>query len=199
MNNELFSHEMIEQSRKIIESLISKSLLYDVEVMIYNGVLVFVVDNTLLYEIELKNPIDIGLITFKYSNIIDYPVDIGISSCFNNVYIKNRLFSLYTNYKDLLIKNNIVAQNTQLRDDEIFESLANLKAGEGMRYYNMIGNNMINYKIPIFSGFPNLNKQDTIGIDIRELPDNIHLLVDMNIFKKKINRNIHIYYRIIKL
>ena len=199
MNNKVFKHEMIEQSRKIIESLISKTLLADTEVLILNEILVFVVDNTLLYEIPLKNPIDIGIITFKYSDILTSIEELELDSCYPDIYIQNKLNSVYYNYKNRLSDNLIVAQNTQLRDDEIYESLTSLRAGEGMKYYNMIGKDMVNYKIPVFNGFPNLNKQDEIGMTVYDMLDQSHLLVDMNIFKKKINRNIHIYFRILKL
>ena len=53
-------------------------------------------------------------------------------------------------------------------------------------------------EIPMFAGFLSSNKQDKIGITVNDLLDN-HLLIHYTIFKKKINRNIHMYYRILKL
>ena len=136
---------------------------------------------------------------FKYSDILTSVEELELDSCYPDIYIQNKLNSVYYNYKNRLSDNYIVAQNTQLRDDEIYESLTSLRAGEGMKYYNMIGKDMVNYKIPVFNGFPNLNKQDEIGMTVYDMLDQSHLLVDMNIFKKKINRNIHIYFRILKL
>lgn len=186
----------IEQTRKIVESIISKTLLYNTQVMITNdNLIVCVVDNTILYIIELKNIVEpYPSIAFMYGDIIDLEVDEYIP----NIHLLHSLSSLFTTYITQKSQNPIVASNGELRGNEQFEQLLAMKAAEGMKYFNLIGKNNTNYKIPIFSGFPNLSKQDLIGINVYDQLDG-HLIIEMNIFKKKINRNIDMYFRTLKI
>ena len=88
--------------------------------------------------------------------------------------------------------------NKYVASDEKFEELLQLKASDGMKFYHMLGKDMNTYLIPVFSGLPNLSKQDKLDIYLYDL-QNAYLLVDMRIFKKKLNREISVSYRILKL
>jgi hypothetical protein len=98
------------------------------------------------------------------------------------------------------IHNKVLANNDQLRGDPLFEELISMKAADGMKYYYMRGNDLnTTYKIPIFSGFPNLNKQDDIGITVFEDPIPNIQVIRMIIFKKKLNRNVIMYVRTLRI
>ena len=93
----------------------------------------------------------------------------------------------------------VVAQNSDLRSDEKFEELLSLTNGEGLKYYKMTGVNPNNtFLIPMFSEFISLNKQDTIGMTVYDIHGGF-LLLRMNIYKKKINREMIVDCRIINI
>lgn len=108
---------------------------------------------------------------------------------------------IYTNYNDYVLKTKMispVACMNSLRDNNTFEELLSLKAANGVRFFRMLGLDMRTYyMVPIMSGFPKLNKPDTIGITIYD--EGGYNIVEMNIFKKKINREYQMYYRSLKI
>lgn len=196
----------LDQIQKIIESLVSKTLLYSVNCLVteYNK-LIFTVDNTLLYEIDLKNENNYPMFAFKYSDFIrelsNYEqVDFNING-FNmhDLYLQSNMIYLYNSYKNLLESTPIVAINNDLKNTESFESYLNIKADDGMKYYRLMGTDCIHqYMIPVFTGFPNISSKDTLGIKVHDLNDGF-LLVNYNIYKKKISRDINVIFRIINL
>ena len=54
------------------------------------------------------------------------------------------------------------------------------------------------YLIPMFAGFLSLNKADTIGVKVYDYDEINHLIV-FDIFKKKINRNVQMFCRVLKI
>ena len=193
---DIITDPRMEEVRKIIESLVSKTLLKTVRVLLtIDNKVVFIVDGTILYIINLKSVIDpYPEITFDYIEI----ENLEPNQTINNPYIYNTIRSIYDMYMNQISIRPIVAQNNQLRGDTQFDQVINIKASDGLRYYNMMGENMTEYKVPIFSGFPNLNKQDEIGITIYDL-DEKFLIINFCIYKKKLNRDINMYFRAIKL
>lgn len=93
----------------------------------------------------------------------------------------------------------IVAKDDDLRQNEQFEELLKIKTDQGLQYFKLNGEkpNEV-FLIPMFAGFLSLSKPDKIGIKVYDTRDGF-LIVEFNIFKKKINRSISLYCRIIKL
>ena len=114
--------------------------------------------------------------------------------------IMNELMSKYNLYSNIISTNLPLAQDNELRNNEEFENLLGLKSSQGLQYYHLpdLDHPGEVYLIPMFAGFLSLNKADTIGVQIFNY-DEINHLLKFNIYKKKINRNIEMYCRLLKI
>lgn len=111
-----------------------------------------------------------------------------------NITTVQRMHELYMNYIEKCNSLTPIACDNSLRNNSTFEELLSLKASNGVRFFRMLGLDLQTYyMIPVMSGFPRLNKSDTIGITVYREGGN--QIVKMNIFKKKINREYQMYYR----
>ena len=151
----------IEQVRKIVESIITSTMYEFTEVLVTSNILILVVDKTVLYYIPLKDiPVDCGPdISFIYSNIVIYE---NPNYYINDVILGINLHNFLNTYLTVSNNGRVIAYNEDVRLDENFESLLSLKADDGMKFYKMPSDDII-YKtimIPVFSGFPSINKQD---------------------------------------
>ena len=195
----------IHQIRDLVEALVAKSLhdFINVYVDLIEDIwyAIIEVDSTLLYEVPLKNvPMDeiFYPIAFKYITIKDLEDrDIYYGS---DVFLLNEMKSKYNMYRNIVSTTLPVAQDSDLRTNEEFEKLLNLKTDQGLKYFkiNVVNSPTEVFMIPMFAGFINLSKPDRIGISVHNI-DGVYLALKMDIFKKKINRNISVYCRIIKL
>jgi len=195
----------IHQVRDLVEALITKSLHYYVNVLVDliddTWYAIIEMDSTLLYEAPLKNvPTDeiFYPIAFKYEPLMtleDRDIYYG-----SDVFLLNELKAKYNMYKTIASTTLPVAQDSDLRTNEEFEKLLNLKSDQGLKYFKINGVNSPTevFMIPMFAGFINLSKPDRIGMSLYNI-DGTYLALKMDIFKKKINRNISVYCRIIKL
>lgn len=195
----------LDQVKKVIESLITKTLLYSTECLVTSdNVLVIVVDNTLLYQIPLKNEQPYPILGFSYKIFMAVIGDREID--FSKEYVDildmniiSRLYTLYNGYNGLLNSKPLVAYNEDLKGCESFSDYLGIRADDGMKYYKLPGTQPgIQYPIPIFTGFPNISAQDKLGIYVYDI-QNGFLLAKFRIFKKKINRDIDILFRLINL
>jgi len=188
----------IDEVKKIVESLVTKSLWEYTSILVTPTNLNIIVTNTLLYDIPLKNqggPI-IGFSNYRAfgldENPITFPYDRSVT---------RNILDTVNGYKNLISVSPIVARDDALRGNAEFEKLLELKSDQGLKYFKMPSNSIDGYLktyiVPIFAGFPNMNKQDDIGISIYDI-DDFHLLINMKIMKKKINRNIDLYFRTLK-
>ena len=186
----------IPEVRNIIESMCTSSYYEFIHVYINNNTLAFIVDDTVLYITELKTIGEyFGPIVFKYSDIVNFTDE---TECIIDYNILNSVINKYNTYINYSMNNPVLYTDLVLRDNEQFETLLNLKADQGLKFFKVYDANNNCIEIPMFAGFLSSNKQDKIGITVNDLLDN-HLLIHYTIFKKKINRNIHMYYRILKL
>lgn len=188
----------IDEVKKIVESLVTKSLWEYTSILVTPTNLNIIVTNTLLYDIPLKNQGGqiIGFNNYKMlaldENPIVFPYDRAVT---------RNILDTVNGYKNLISVAPIVARDDALRGNVEFEKLLELKSDQGLKYFKMPSNSIDGYLktyiVPIFAGFPNMNKQDDIGILIYDI-DDFHLLINMKIMKKKINRNIDLYFRTLK-
>ena len=188
----------IEQVRRIVESVVTKKNYKFTKVLIMNNdIVVIIFNDTLIYEVSLKDIISDGSqIAFIYEDIFGFDDE---SEYINNEILIEDIMNTYNKYKHFTNYNPLVAMDTALRDNEQFEKLLTLKSDEGIKYYKMLGlDNITTYLIPMFSGFISLSKQDNIGINLYDLCDG-YMIMEANIFKKKINRNINMKCRIMKI
>ena len=171
--------------------------------------LVIINEKTLIYSIPLINepllPSTIIDLSLGVNPFIDengkIRKDDGDEYCIGDIHLLKVMNDCYNYYRNAEINCKLLAKDEyeELENDNSFEKLLNMKKADGMKFYKMNGLDINeSYIVPIFTGFPKLNKSDTIGISIYDL-DNQHLLIIFDIFKKKINRNYKIYFRTIKL
>ena len=195
----------IHQVRDLVDALVTKSLHGLINVLVDliedTWYAIIEVDSTLLYEVPLKNvPMDeiFYPIAFNYATIFDEEDrDIYYGS---DVFLLNDMKSKYYMYKNIVSTTLPVALDSDLRTNEEFEKLLNLKTDQGLKYFKINGVNSPTevFMIPMFAGFINLSKPDRIGMSLYDI-DGSYLALKMDIFKKKINRDISVYCRIIKL
>ena len=198
----------IPEVRKIVESLVTTKFYEFTKILLQENRLIFTVSDTLLYCIPLKvfpesvndrcidaavNYQDLALFKFGQDecNIkLDYNIALEMNYVLDTLKYRGIIDGLYA--------DKIVAFTTDLRSDEKFEELLTLKSDQGIKYYRMATNDLSStIFIPVFAGFPNINKQDKIGIKVYNIDGSI--VIELDIFKKKINRDIKIIYRTIGL
>lgn len=193
---EILRNSRMPQVRKILNAVIQKVDLPFSDIMITgDNTLVIIVRETAIYTVKLHD-IEPGFeISFKYTEIENLQEDEYVF----NRYIFDYISSTYRFYLSMACQNNLLASEPELRGNPEFERLLSLKSIDGADFFKINGIDYNEtYFVPIFSGFPVVNKVDKIGIDIFDLRDS-HFLIVMNIYKKKINRNIQIYFRTINL
>ena len=184
--------------RKVISGAVAKRDLDFTTIYIKDNIALFVVRDTILIVSQLLPEFcnNYGEICCRYKDICNLNDDEYIGDYF----LLKEMRNLFIYYISNINNYPILASDSDLRSDPEFESLLSLKSADGAKFYKLRDINYNKpYFIPVFSGFPNLNKPDTIGATIRDLMDHCHLLVELDIFKKKIKRNIRIVYRTLDL
>lgn len=178
-----------EEVRKILTSFPKESY-----ARVTNTDIDIIVDNTVIYRMGLKTPTS-GTLAALYIDTQTLLSGIPENCLISCPWVEQN----YNYTMGRLSMGPLLAQQMNLRDDPEFESLLALKSGDGMRFYKVPGfdKNKV-YMIPVFTGFPNLNKQDTANVSIYA-NDGLSVIVDMTIFKKKLNRDIHMIYKILDI
>lgn len=184
--------------RKVISGAVAKRDLDFTTIYIKDNIALFVVRDTILIVSQLLPEFcnNYGEICCRYKDICNLNDDEYIDDYF----LLKETRNLFIYYINNINNYPILASDSNLRSDPEFESLLSLKSADGAKFYKLRDVNYNKpYFIPVFSGFPNLNKPDTIGATIRDMMDYSHLLVELDIFKKKLKRNIKIVYRTLDL
>lgn len=187
----------VEEAKKLASSILSKSNLKYTNIMIdSDSSIYFETFGTVLYKTNLLVNIELPPIAFSLGEALELEQDEYIVDCL----LYPNMIQKINMYCNNIPTGKLLAYQEELRGNEDFESLLSLKAADGMKYYKVNGIDIGNtYMIPMFSGFPNLNKADRIGIKIFDVGNNKHLLVNMNIYKEKVNREINMYFVTIDL
>ena len=160
-----------------------------IEVYIDNNIIIINMDDTALAVMSADLQLDTYK-CFKYSTSKTTPADISVA---------NKLLTYFNRYTIDADCYPVVAEYDNLRSNEEYEKLLNLKADEGGGFFRLMGNELYtNYLVPVFAGFPNINKADKIGIVVRRMSYDT-LLMEYHIYKKKVNKDITIYFRTLDL
>lgn len=137
-------------------------------------------------------PLDMN--TNIYSGI-SYPGDIAKS----DKNIINHISLLWEKYDQLTRYCPVVGAIPDLRLIPDYEKLLGMKATDGASMFIMPGNDLYqNFIVPVFSGFPAINAKDKIGIVVRRI-DYKSLLIQYDIYKAKIKKNITLYFIIMDM
>lgn len=109
----------------------------------------------------------------------------------------NQMHDYYNRY--INIKYPLIYHRDNMEMDEEFAEYLSAKSAEGAKFYKGISlENNKQFMFPVFSGFPKLLKNDTLGLSVFMM-DNEHYMIEMDIFKKKIGRIISIVYRVLNV
>ena len=206
----------IPEVEKIVKGLVSSTNYPFTDVFIsyrYN-VAMIIVNDSVVYFIELTTPIEIGRdVSFNYEKLnieIDLfnlaqqditTIDLSRLTDISKHYYLETKFNFYYS----IAKNPsfiLIADNDNLLLDESFVSNLKIKASDGVKFYRMRSNDFSKIiSIPIISGFPSINKGDKIGIEVyKDLSRNISTyIIVYNIYKKKFNRNMFMIFAILDL
>lgn len=94
-----------------------------------------------------------------------------------------------------------IAHLENARNNPEFEELLALKADQGMKRFKLPDEirpgKLI--MIPMFAGFPKVNKGEDIGLEVFKDAIQSNLVVHMSIYKKKFGRVLHMYFRILDI
>lgn len=192
-----FFDPRMEQVRKIVESIVTKSMFDYTKVLISNdNTLVIIVDNTLLYQIPLKSTENCMSVAFIYKDIYDFE---NPNECINDTGLIREINHIRFIYNTIATESNLLASDKAMKDNEEFAKFLSLSSDEGFKYYSMRGLDPTKaYLIPMFSGFITLNNGDNLDINLYSIDDKF-ILQRMKIFKKKINRDMIVDCKIIKV
>ncbi len=155
------------------------------DILICNNKMVIDVADSAIATIDI--PVDTGIVTaFRYPNYDQNNIDFGIY---------NKVSYICNYYTELAMHSPLVAELPDVRSDEKFMEILSRKASDGVGFYKLNGIDIKDrYIIPIFSGFPILNKEDSMDMFVREI-DHQTVMVQYVITKKKINQKFSIFYR----
>ena len=175
----------------------------NIEVLVCGNLMIINVDNTSLSIIPIEYDTGV-LFSCVYKDILG----IEDPKIFDSMkkpmsapmtIMDKKILGYYHDYIESVKHLPIVAQYDTLRGNDQYEELLALKSTDGARFFRLIGDDPTKvYHIPVFTGFPNLSKTDKIGIVVYSFGDGV-LLCQYNIYKKKINKNITQFFRILDL
>ena len=188
----------LPQAKKLAEAIVSNKTDLDLTGIYidYNNIMAMFVRETVMYTVELVGFPPLPPIAFMYNDVKNLAEDEYICETITLFPILNNTFNTYMYWRS---NNTKLAHDPDVRGIDEFEKLISMKAYEGLKFYKMFSENVNKcYFIPIFSRFPNINKADKAGISVYDLEDG-YLLIEMNIFKKKINKQINMFYRTVNL
>lgn len=93
----------------------------------------------------------------------------------------------------------LIYHRDNMESDEEFAAYLSAKSEEGAKFYRGISlENNHKFMFPVFSGFPKLLKNDTINLSVY-IMDYEHYMIVMDIYKKKLSRNIRLIYRVLNV
>ena len=164
--------------------------------MVTKGDILFVVTrNSIVYEVNLDTIPGPDIYFLLDTSTKDGTQYIKI----NNIFKCEELDNYFNEYHNNLSNYKVISRETDLVNNEDFENFKNIKASMGVRFYKS-KDPYVSFMFPIFTGFPKLAKNDNLSYTIYETfkSDNT-LLLDMELFKKKINRVVHIRYRMLNI
>ena len=159
---------------------------YQYKAVLFGGSLYILAEDTIFYYMNLESKIDPN---FKYAFFSS-----GLNKSFMD---ENNTINVIHKYYELRSQMyNKVYENLSIMEDEKFNEYINVKTTDGANFFFVHTNNGKSPFIPIFNGLPNLNKNDTVTLELFNVIDNVYL-VKMNIFKKKYNLSYELIYRIL--
>lgn len=197
----MISKEVLDEAISLVDALVAKAHITsdkaNTKILITPGEnpganLIIVVQDTIMFEVPMRN---------SCSEVYGAGSGIHMDGFeISNPLISYTLASKFVEYQEILSTKLPIAYDNELRSNEDFEKLLGLKSSQGLHYYHLpdLDHPGEIYLIPMFAGFLSLNKADTIGVQVYDYDEINHLIV-FDIYKKKINRNVKMFCRVLKI
>ena len=159
------------------------------EGVLYQSYLYILVENSVLYVMDLTTLVDPAF-TYAFNNV---SIDTGIVAPINmNPYYK------YADLQSIISHtSNMVYHDPDLQDDPKFMALATAKASDGAGFY-FINTSIATIFTTVFPGLPSLQKTDAVGLKVYDIGEG-KLLINYTVFKKKLKVTYEIFYKIINV
>ena len=189
----IISDDRMPYIRTVLKSIMSKTDLKSSDIMITrDNTLVIISYETLLYIMHLDFVPVMFDICFKYTDI----EELEENQCINNETIYYGMMNYYNTYLDLQnAKPMFFISN--LKSNEEFAELSSMKSAEGLKFLKLFQNETY-FFVPVFSGFPALNKQDDVDIEMYNYSDRLWL-TNMTVHKHKLKKSYNMIYKSLKL
>lgn len=206
----LYKDPRIPQARKVATALFNKAFLscsntFNDMMISDDNNLVIINEQTLIYSIPLLGEQLLPAINLQLNLNVNPFVDSNGEvrkddgdEYMSDIHLLKTMNDCYQYYLGAENNNSLLCEEDELQGNEEFAKLLAMKKAQGLKFYKMFGTDMKEYLVPIFTGFPKMNKSDKINIKIFNL-SNEHQLVVFYIFKKKINRWYKMYFRTITI
>ena len=111
----------------------------------------------------------------------------------------NQINEYYDRYVIRKMSYLLIYHRDNMEQDPEFAEYLSAKSSEGAKFYKGVSlSNNKRFMFPVFSGFPKLAKNDTIALSVY-IMDGTHFMIEMDIFKKKLQRDIRLIYRVLNV
>jgi hypothetical protein len=193
--------ELIMDNRGIEVRELIKGYPSNSYVVVSKQVIFILVDNAMLYKTELfTTPEDWNFdMAFMISNLngVDERYLIRDTAVFD--FVMDKVYrTLDYNSTDPKL---LIAREEELRGNVQYEQLLAKKSFEGMNFFRLPRLDIPGQSvfIPTWTGFPKLNKNDKIGIEVYRNPQENNLLVKYKIYKANIHRDVYLWFRVLNI
>lgn len=99
---------------------------------------------------------------------------------------------------DQITNCELINTETDVQEIDSFKPFLELKAANGCKFYKIGQPGNMSF-FPIFAGFPKMNSGDRLNLYSYSTIDQSIVINRMEVYKKKFNRPINIYYRALNL
>jgi len=170
--------------------------------IVNDNILLIVLHSTILYSVTLPEHTGIykSFTAFIDDNKEMIPVELNENYNININKTREYYYNLYYNFNQY----QIMYSDFNVTENPNYKELMDLKAADGMRLYKIhaiIALGMVHvWYVPVFSGFPSLNKSDTADIHIRKsnMKDKYYI-VNYKIHKAKIKTDVDMWFTAVEL
>lgn len=190
----LYTDQRIPIIRNLLASILKKSDIAYTNIMVtdFNDLILIVYD-TVIYRCHLKECISAGKLFIDNRTFTDEYIMGETFIPITDFDLANNILRKYHDY--CMVEYPLYTSEKNLKDSELFQPYLNLKTDNGNVFYK--GDNINKqYIMPVFNGFPALNKSDNMNIDVYQM-DNKHQMIKLSIDKKKLGRTLYMYYRVL--
>jgi hypothetical protein len=185
------TQDLVEYINNVISSAVKGC---DYEVALYAGNLYIFADKSILYKIDISEMTGIELLygIKRFESEVTYLSQMQ----FNNILYR------YNTIKSFVMPMNLLTENIEVRSDPLFNEYNSMKATDGMGFMKVpivyYGESKV-LNVPVFPGLPQLNKADTVAMQI--YPSNIpnEYIIRYDVYKKKLKKNIEILFKILDI